>query len=324
MSVKSLNHSLFFVVVVVFICLFAGSSPARVVDSFTSYTLDSNLLDNPGVPWEELSNSNNDSPEIKDFSGGYPEYRGKYLKITDDNTVKDGDSNSWEYVSISLPVPLTSDGEYVEIAIYRSNEPIQDPCDPNNWIAAGGTTGFYFEDANDANTINFIRRGSMGLRGGLYAWYLADVLGTIHYETPKPMPNNWYIIRATMRDTDSDGDIDAFDFETFDTDMNPLLSRPGRDFIRSDSETELPDGIAIERVSISNTGSNSMAVALYDHLKIGPDPGIFSCEDVWDQSYGLYADINYDCLINLEDFALVAADWLLCNTPGDSNCIENW
>lgn len=44
-----------------------------------------------------------------------------------------------------------------------------------------------------------------------------------------------------------------------------------------------------------------------------------SCQDV-----GIYleTDLNKDCYINLEDFALLADDWLLCNDPANPTCTE--
>jgi len=44
------------------------------------------------------------------------------------------------------------------------------------------------------------------------------------------------------------------------------------------------------------------------------------CSDVAAEGLLLIGDINADCRVNLEDFALLAADWMRCNNPADSNC----
>ncbi len=40
------------------------------------------------------------------------------------------------------------------------------------------------------------------------------------------------------------------------------------------------------------------------------------------QEQGIFmdADLNHDCYINLEDFAVIAANWLYCNDPFDPTC----
>lgn len=35
-------------------------------------------------------------------------------------------------------------------------------------------------------------------------------------------------------------------------------------------------------------------------------------------------DVTGDCKVNLEDFAVIASDWLRCNVPDDPECEENW
>lgn len=52
-----------------------------------------------------------------------------------------------------------------------------------------------------------------------------------------------------------------------------------------------------------NLGKYSISV-------LSPDP---RCGDL-DHPYPL-GDVNQDCKVNLEDFALMAANWLTCNSP---------
>ena len=313
MAIKYFNNRLIIVVLAAFICLFSNSQ-ARVVDGFTSYELDSNLLDNEGVPWEELLNSNNNSPEVKDISGGYPEYDGKYIKFTDNNI----DDVNVEQISIALPAILSQDGDFVEIATYRSNEPIQNPLNPENWISPGGVGHLTFFDVNDTNESDLVVKGRIGVQGATYSWWWQNNFGVYWSTENNPNPNKWYIIRATMRDGNSDGNIDSFDFEAFDINRNLLFSRTANGFVDGSSSTQ------IDKIALAATGTSSVAVVLFDHLKISPEEGIFNCEDVWDQGYGLQADVNFDCLVNLKDFAVVAADWLKCNIPSESECMINW
>jgi len=63
---------------------------------------------------------------------------------------------------------------------------------------------------------------------------------------------------------------------------------------------------------------------LVDWIQVGKDRPIDDCDDVWAYGYGLIADINKNCRIDLADFAKLAQDWLLCNDPTDPSCIMTW
>lgn len=45
-----------------------------------------------------------------------------------------------------------------------------------------------------------------------------------------------------------------------------------------------------------------------------------TCEEVVEGGFSLLADMNNDCYVNIEDIAIVATQWLVCNNPQDSNC----
>lgn len=45
-----------------------------------------------------------------------------------------------------------------------------------------------------------------------------------------------------------------------------------------------------------------------------------TCADVIAEGHGLATDLNEDCRVNLEDLALVAADWMRCVDPSDATC----
>ncbi len=38
--------------------------------------------------------------------------------------------------------------------------------------------------------------------------------------------------------------------------------------------------------------------------------------------YDLAADVNNDCVVDIQDLAIIAAQWMLCTTPGDVFCID--
>lgn len=59
-----------------------------------------------------------------------------------------------------------------------------------------------------------------------------------------------------------------------------------------------------------------------DTLRLAPIPT--TCTEVWQLNYGLTADINHDCRVDLLDLALLAQSWLRCNDPQDDNCTPNW
>ena len=49
-----------------------------------------------------------------------------------------------------------------------------------------------------------------------------------------------------------------------------------------------------------------------------------NCNEAISRGYQLDADLNGDCRVNFADFAELAANWIVCNTPGGTGCIKNW
>ena len=62
-----------------------------------------------------------------------------------------------------------------------------------------------------------------------------------------------------------------------------------------------------------------------DHTSF-PDPNDppSLCHGVWQSGYGIAADLNCDCYVDLLDIAVLADSWLKCNDPDDSNCTTTW
>ena len=44
------------------------------------------------------------------------------------------------------------------------------------------------------------------------------------------------------------------------------------------------------------------------------------CAELRTQGYGIAADLNEDCYVNLEDLGVFVNNWLLCNDPTDQDC----
>ena len=52
------------------------------------------------------------------------------------------------------------------------------------------------------------------------------------------------------------------------------------------------------------------------------DPTV--CSEAIEQGYGLEADVNEDCYVNIEDVAEVAQEWVQCVNPIDEDCDKPW
>ncbi|MBI9019077.1 MAG: LamG domain-containing protein [Phycisphaerae bacterium] len=78
-------------------------------------------------------------------------------------------------------------------------------------------------------------------------------------------------------------------------------------------------------VKFSSPGTYVLQLSADDTLATITDDVVITvtdptCQDVIDAGLLMAGDINEDCYVNLEDFALMAADWLRCNNPQDSTC----
>lgn len=61
-------------------------------------------------------------------------------------------------------------------------------------------------------------------------------------------------------------------------------------------------------------------VALTPDQFLRADSNPISCDEVWQMGYGIDADLNTDCSVDLGDIAAFMKDWLKCNDPEDANC----
>lgn len=57
-----------------------------------------------------------------------------------------------------------------------------------------------------------------------------------------------------------------------------------------------------------------------------PDPNSIpsSCHGIFQAGLGLEADINQDCVVNMNDLYLLLRQYLECNNPEDESCVKNW
>lgn len=98
----------------------------------------------------------------------------------------------------------------------------------------------------------------------------------------------------------------------------------------SDASVTFDDATAQNpRAFFGADGTYTLRLSIHDG-SYGTDGSIFkevtvnvispTCADVAADGKLLAADLNKDCYINLEDFAILAANWLNCNDPLDRDC----
>ena len=63
----------------------------------------------------------------------------------------------------------------------------------------------------------------------------------------------------------------------------------------------------------------------FDNFRVDPEPPLpASCADSIARGYGLPADLNEDCYVNMPDFSVLANQWLHCSDPNDVDCDPFW
>lgn len=72
--------------------------------------------------------------------------------------------------------------------------------------------------------------------------------------------------------------------------------------------------------------SSERAAAHYAQGRLEIEPQ--TCEQVFQRQQGLAADLNRDCVIDLNDFVYIAESWMMCNDPSlfetDPSCKASW
>ena len=60
-----------------------------------------------------------------------------------------------------------------------------------------------------------------------------------------------------------------------------------------------------------------------DHSSL-PEPPPSICHGLWQSGYGIDADLNHDCYIDVSDLAVFTDEWLECNDPCNPACTPSW
>ena len=78
-------------------------------------------------------------------------------------------------------------------------------------------------------------------------------------------------------------------------------------------------------VLVGNKDGAGWTSGIWDDVSLTvPELPPMSCADVFDRGYGLEADLNADCAVDLVDFGMFASQWLMCDEPQDQNCQPTW
>jgi hypothetical protein len=89
-------------------------------------------------------------------------------------------------------------------------------------------------------------------------------------------------------------------------------------------DTTVNAGEYVDVVFDSN-GSNDDDWFYIDFLAMNIDEFVATnCAEIYTYGYNIQADLNKDCYVNFEDFALFSLEWLKCNDPEDLNCVQSW
>ncbi len=73
-----------------------------------------------------------------------------------------------------------------------------------------------------------------------------------------------------------------------------------------------------------STDDSSAALSMANVEKIFQLSVINNCDKVIANDFALEMDLNGDCYVNTADFAMMAMQWIQCNDPEKSDCIQNW
>ncbi len=81
----------------------------------------------------------------------------------------------------------------------------------------------------------------------------------------------------------------------------------------------------IDEVRIYLSHEDDTGALTMDNIqKVFESVTIDTCEKVQQGGYTLPGDLNGDCSVDFEDFALAAIQWQDCNDPEDIDCVPNW
>ncbi len=82
--------------------------------------------------------------------------------------------------------------------------------------------------------------------------------------------------------------------------------------------------LTVHGMAISDGGAGYDLVLNFIEVVRAPVLPPANCNEVWQFGFGLDADFDQDCDVDLADLAEMVGNWLICNDPGDPSCIETW
>lgn len=77
-------------------------------------------------------------------------------------------------------------------------------------------------------------------------------------------------------------------------------------------------------IQITNDAHAVYSGVNFVEIETAVTPVPTNCTEVWAGAYGIEADFDNDCDVDLADFALFQSSWLRCNDPTGTNCEEPW
>lgn len=177
---------------------------------------------------------------------------------------------------------------------------------------------------NDPNCYGFglSSDGSLFIEGANKTWYGASSSSIVD--------GQWHHVVATYEQNDTDLTMSCY--------IDGVLNNSSTytDAILQQTQTHLTIGSngnqwylwnlysgAIDEVAFY--GSVLSAERIAAHYAAASIPSPSTCAEVLALGWGMQADINTDCAVDLLDFAELASSWMVCNDPeGDASCGSTW
>ena len=209
--------------------------------------------------------------------------------------------------------------------------PVTAPNSLDHWSTSGGAGRWYGAYKNHTPDGN---RCIATWDQYTYAYQGVNLVGGLEYTLSawcQPFAPDWpagvggilEIIWFPFRDATMDDYSQKISRETvvtfvpgeFDYDIWTLVS--GAITAPAEAESAL--------VLVGNKDGAGWTSGVWDDVSLTvPELPPMSCADVHSRGYGLEADLDADCEVNLADFAIFASQWLMCDNPEDQNCQPTW
>jgi len=102
---------------------------------------------------------------------------------------------------------------------------------------------------------------------------------------------------------------------------NPYLSAAEGLYLQDQSVT-ITDG----KLTVYGISYNGETEVLLNYIEVVKEPVLppVNCNEVWQNDFGLSADLDQDCHVGLDDLGEFLNNWLVCNDPLEPGCIRNY